>query len=177
MNSEAFLNANDHTRIYECSYYHDPNRWESVSSELKEKLRNQNWSEFIKYLDDEGKISDEINELPNDQGGIYMFFIQGPTLPASEMYLAYIGRARSTRTQNIKKRVREYLRESTQPNARPKISRLFRHWKDYLYVKYFPTKDNDLVLQGESLLIRAILPPFNDDIPDKMEFKEPQKAF
>ena len=36
---------------------------------------------------------------------------------------------------------------------------------------------NDLIKAGEATLINAILPPFNSDLPEKIEFKEPQKAF
>lgn len=177
MNIDAFVNANDSARIYECTYYHDPTRWNSIPKDTKEILNSQKWSGYIKYLDPEGNVSDAIKNLPNNEGGIYIFFIQGPTLPSAEMYIAYIGRALFTDGQNIKKRVSQYNRESKRNNARPKISRLFRHWKDYLYVKYFSTKDNELIQQGESALIKAILPPFNDDIPEKIEFKQARKAF
>ena len=115
--------------------------------------------------------------MPNDAGGLYLFFIQGQTLPSSEMYLAYVGRALYTDSENIQKRVRRYLWESTYIKGRPKIKRLFRHWKNYLYVKFCYTKDNKLIEDGEKTIIRAILPPFNSDLPDKIEYKDPIKAF
>ena len=177
MTRDAFITDNDYTKTYECIYYHDPKRWSETPTLMKQILNNQSWSDYIKYLDGNGHISDKINQLPNDEGGIYMFFIQGQTLPSSEMYLAYIGRARCTTNQNIRKRVKEYLRESSRKNGRHKIKRLFRYWKDYLYIRYFSTKDTTLIEEGERTLIRAVLPPFNDDIPDKIEYKAPQNAF
>lgn len=103
MNIDAFVNANDSARIYECTYYHDPTRWNSIPKDTKEILNSQKWSGYIKYLDPEGNVSDAIKNLPNNEGGIYIFFIQGPTLPSAEMYIAYIGRALFTDGQNIKK--------------------------------------------------------------------------
>ena len=38
-------------------------------------------------------------------------------------------------------------------------------------------KDNERIVQLEGYLIHSILPPFNDDIPYKIEIKTPQKAF
>lgn len=93
------------------------------------------------------------------------------------MYLAYVGRALYTDSENIQKRIRRYLWESTYIKGRPKIKRLFRHWKNYLYVKFCYTKDNKLIEDGEKTIIRAILPPFNSDLPDKIEYKDPIKAF
>ena len=93
------------------------------------------------------------------------------------MYLAYVGRAYYTEKENIRKRVKRYLWESTSKKGRPKIARLFRHWKDYLYIKFCYTTDNDLIEAGEATLIRAILPPFNSELPDSIIYKEPQKAF
>ena len=37
--------------------------------------------------------------------------------------------------------------------------------------------DNERIVQLEGYLIHSILPPFNDDIPYKIEIKTPQKAF
>lgn len=177
MNIDAFLTNNDITQSFHCKYYHDPSRWNEASVEIKKAISALPWSDYIKYMDDEGKISININNLPTDAGGLYLFFIQGQTLPTSERYLAYVGRALYTRTENIQKRVKRYLWESTSPQGRPKISRLFRHWKDYLYIKYCYTKDNDLIKAGEATLINAILPPFNSELPDKIEYKKPTKAF
>lgn len=177
MDIEAYLTTHDDTLRYHCKYYHDPNNWNNCPSEIKEALSEEQWTDYIKYLDEDGNLSPELDHLPKDQGGIYVFFIQGQTLPFTEMYLAYVGRAQSTDAQNIRKRVKEYLRNSSKKNARPKIARLFKYWKDFLYVKIFSTKDNDLIIRGESALINSILPPFNSDMPESISYKEPVSAF
>lgn len=177
MDIDAFVTNNDQTRVYECKYYYDPSQWEEASSKVKTSIQNLTWSDYIKYIDSEGNVSKELDVLPNDAGGLYLFFIQGTTIPFSEKYLAYIGRAKYTSTENIRKRVKRYLWESNQKQCRPKIARLFRLWKDYLYIRFCSCTDNDLITAGESTLINAILPPFNSDLPEKICFKEPQKAF
>lgn len=177
MDIDAFINANDQTLVYQCKYYHDPVRWNKAPSEIKKAINELPWSDYIKYLDNDGKVSPRLDQLPNDAGGLYLFFIQGPTLPSSEMYLAYVGRALYTESENIRKRVKKYLWESTYKNGRPKIARLFRHWKNYLYIRFCFTTDNTLIEAGEATLIRAILPPFNSDLPDNIKYKKPQKAF
>lgn len=178
MDIDAFIQRNDQTMTYQFTYYHDPVRWNAVSDDIKTTINSLPWSDFIKYLDNEGKVSKELNKLPKDAGGFYLFFIQGPTLPPSEKYLVYIGRAFCTDKENIRKRVKHYLWESTSKRGRPKIARLFLHWKNYLYIRYCSTKDNDLIEKGEATLIYAVLPPFNSDLPDKkVVFKEPTSAF
>lgn len=177
MNIDAFIEADDRTPAFHCKYYHDPERWNEASPKIKSEINALPWSDYIKYLSEDGTLSTGLNALPNDAGGLYLFFIQGQTLPSSEMYLAYVGRALYTDSENIQKRVRRYLWESTYIKGRPKIKRLFRHWKNYLYVKFCYTKDNKLIEDGEKTIIRAILPPFNSDFPDKIEYKDPIKAF
>lgn len=177
MDIDAFVTNNDQTRVYECKYYHDPSLWKEASLVVKTAIQSLTWSDYIKYLDSEGKLSKELDNLPNNSGGLYLFFIQGTTVPASEKYLAYIGRAKYTDSENIQKRVKRYLWESNQKQCRPKIARLFRLWKDFLYIRFCSTTDNDLITAGESTLINAILPPFNSDLPDSIIYKEPQKAF
>lgn len=176
MNRDSFLSKYRESALYMCPYYLDPNRWERTPKDIRDNLQEQSWSDYIKYLDADGNLSEELNQLPDNEGGIYMFFIQGQTLPKFEMYPAYIGRALHTEDQSVQKRVKCYLRES-KGNKRPKIIQLFESWKDFLYVRYFHTIDNNLIEIGEKMLIRAILPPFNSEIPDRIIIKSPQKAF
>ena len=122
MDIDAFVTNNDQTRVYECKYYHDPSLWKEASLVVKTAIQSLTWSDYIKYLDSEGKLSKELDNLPNNSGGLYLFFIQGTTVPASEKYLAYIGRAKYTDSENIQKRVKRYLWESNQKQCRPKIA-------------------------------------------------------
>lgn len=178
LSRDTFLSRYDENKKYDWVYYHYPERWSEVSLGNMASSKNEShWSDFIKYLDDDHSISQSIRNIPNDSGGIYVFFVQGPTIPFLERHVAYIGRAKKTRTQNLRKRVMEYLPESEKKNSRHKIYRLFRYWKDYLYIRYLTCSDNDTIDNLEKLLIHAIFPPFNDKIVEKIIIKQPKKAF
>ena len=43
-------------------------------------------------------------------------------------------------------------------------------------IRYYKSTDNNFIDEGESALIKAILPPFNTDMPN-YTIKQPQKAF
>ena len=75
----------------------------------------------------------------------------------------YIGRAKKTEKQNLRKRCKEYYSEE-----RPKIGRLLRSCWKYIYIKYLPLEDNVLIDRVEAELINTILPPCNDKIPNKV---------
>lgn len=80
------------------------------------------------------------------------------------LYLAYIGRARNTPYQNLRKRVSEYAKEK----ERLKIVNMKRFWSPYLYVQYLPLplESNDRIDELEKELIKMALPPFNDKYPE-----------
>ncbi|WP_405143256.1 hypothetical protein MHI48_05205 [Paenibacillus sp. FSL H7-0942] len=119
-----------------------------------------------KFLDSNGKeMHAEMDDLPNNTGGIYFFYIRPGILPNTE-YLVYIGRAQSTTAQNLKKRCRSYFQKY--PQERPKINSMIREWGPYLYIKYIELKDNNTINDLEKKLINSFLPPFNDEIPNKI---------
>ena len=176
---DTFLSRHDENKKYDWVYYHYPQRWSDVKlgNNTAEFLKEDNWSGYIKYLDEGHSISQSVKNIPCDKGGIYVFFVQGTTIPFLERHIAYIGRAKMTDHQNLRKRVMEYLPESQKKNSRHKIYRLFKYWKDYLYIRYFPCTDNHIIDQLEKQLIHAIFPPFNDKIVDKIVVKPSVKAF
>lgn len=137
------------------------NEWQDFPEELK-GIVNRPWSE-IKYFDGD-TLNPEINTIPNNCGGIYLFCIKPNVIPDVHLYLAYIGRAQKTPYQNLRKRVKEYATE----DDRPKICELKRHWGSYLYLRYLPmpNEDNNCIKRLEKELIKAILPPFNDRYPE-----------
>lgn len=102
--------------------------------------------------------------MPNNCGGIYIFLIKPNVIPDVHLYLAYIGRAKKTNYQNLRKRVSEYACE----NERLKIVNMKRFWSPYLYVQYLPlpSETNDCIAELEKELIKTVLPPFNDKYPD-----------
>jgi hypothetical protein len=176
MRLDAFITTNDVNKLYDVIYYHTPQRWDNIGT-LDPKIEITDWSEEIKFLDsNELDISNEVKNLPQDSGGIYVFFIKGQIVPFFETYLAYIGRAQFTNSQNLKLRCSSYYYEFFKEKTRPKIHRLIDRWGKYLYIRYLPLKDNEQIKKLEINLINGILPPFNDEIPE-LKIKQPEPAF
>lgn len=170
----AFIEEDETNISFQVYYYHNPKRWNDNLIRINNPIRDiNNWSSEIKYLNVLGDdISQEIKTLPSDKGGIYMFFIKGLNLSFVENYILYIGRCKYTNAQNIQKRAKEYFRDN-----RPMIKKMFRLWKDHLYYRYCPDVDNSKIDSDEIQLIRALLPPLNETIPDKLEPQETVPAF
>lgn len=57
------------------------------------------------------------------------------------------------------------------------IQEMFENWKNDLYYRYFPDTDNYAIKKNEIALIRSIVPPYNEDIPNKIEEQPKIKAF
>lgn len=170
---QAFVRS-DGNKEYEVSYYHNPARWGANRLPLDSPLRDiSNWSQEIKYYNVNGTdVSDAIKQLPNTTGGIYVFYLKGENLSFFENYILYIGRCQYTDKQNIRKRAKEYFKDN-----RGLVSIMMELWKNNLYYRYFPDTDNDRIINNEVLLIRAILPAFNETIPDTIDIQNSVPAF
>lgn len=172
MYRRAFID--DENKLFDITYYHNPNRWAEFAIDQTNPIANEaNWSKEIKYLNDANDdVSDEIKNIPNNTGGVYMFFLKGKTLPFIEKYIVYIGRCQYTEDQNIRKRANEYFKDE-----RDFIKGMFNHWKSFVYYRYFPDTDNNRIKANEALLLNAIWPPFNPTIPNKIEIQPAINAF
>lgn len=176
MKIDAFITTFEENKLFDVTFYHMPSRWNAIDkTDLTMKI--EDWSDEIKFLsENEMDLSDEIKSLPEDCGGIYMFFIKGLVLPYFETYLAYVGRAQFTLHQNLKKRCNSYYYEFFKQDRRPKVSRMIEKWGKYLYLRYYRSTDNGYIKRIEEKFINGILPPFNDEIPE-IKINEPEPAF
>lgn len=148
----------------------DPHLWDKCGQEIIDSI-NTTWSE-VKFLDESTyTLHESMGFLPNDKGGIYIFIAKPNIIPGSHLYIFYIGRSLITKSQNLRKRCSEYYKDK-----RPKVSRMIKNWGKYLYIRYLPLDDNDFISELEKTLINSILPPCNDEIPNK-EIKAVVKAF
>lgn len=139
-------------------------------------LSFSNW-EKIKYLNENGDgFSDEIETVPHNKGGLYLFYVKCEIISGITEYPFYIGRAQLTGHQNLKKRVKEYFQKYSRSDERPKITRMFKYWSKDLYLAYFTLDDNDDVIDLEKQLINYLLFPMNDEIPNQV-IKQAIKAF
>lgn len=160
---------------HQVSFHIFPELWEEFLCEGID-LGSISWME-TKFLSEDGaELNDGMSNLPNDKGGIYVFYTKCNVLPGISNYLMYIGRARVTDDHNLRVRCRKYFGEYSRENGRPKIQRMIGQWGKHLYLKYIALDDNDLITRLEASLIKSIVPPFNDDIPDK-KIKAAVKAF
>ena len=57
------------------------------------------------------------------------------------------------------------------------IKKMFRLWRNHLYYRYYASTDNTFIDKAEATLIRAILPPMNEKIPDKVNVQPAVPAF
>lgn len=148
------------------------NVWDKFDNSLKAIVKSE-WKE-VKFLDDNGeKLHTDMNKLPNDYGGIYVFVLKPEIIPKTHMYILYIGRCKYTTHQNLRKRCCEYFNEK----SRPKISAMIHLWGKYLYIRYLPLKDNGIIKKLEDELIRTIYPPCNDKYPDRVTRMAMKAAF
>ena len=119
------------------------------------------WHE-VKFLNDTcDSLNTDIENVPSNEGGIYIFTIKSDIIQNTHIYILYIGRVKLTTNQNLKKRLKEYYRDT-----RPKIMFMRETWGSNLYIRYLPLTDNNLISNLEKELIRVILPPCNDDYPE-----------
>lgn len=131
----------------------------------------------IKYLNDDGTdFHTDIDFLPNDKGGLYMFYINCPIIKGITEFPFYIGRAQLTEGQNLRKRCREYFLKYKSDNERPKITTMFKYWGKDLHLSFIVLADNLNIVDYEKKLINSLLLPMNDEIPDQ-EIKQAVKAF
>jgi excinuclease UvrABC nuclease subunit len=136
----------------------------------------KNWL-TIKYLNDEcNDFSPDVETIPDEKGGLYLFYAKCPIIPGITDYPFYIGRAQLTEGQNLRKRVKEYFHKFRKDNERPKITRMFKYWSEDLHLAYFVLEENADVIDFEKIIINSLLLPMNDQIPDQ-EIRQAIKAF
>ena len=136
----------------------------------------KNWR-AIKYLNAIGdNFNESIETVPNDKGGLYLFYVKCPIIAGITEFPFYIGRAQLTEGQNLRKRVKEYFSKYRRDDERPKITKMFKYWSSDLHLAYLALDDNDTVIGFEKNLINSLLLPMNDEIPEK-EIRQAIKAF
>ena len=173
MKHSAF-DLGEHLRLREVSYKVSPLLWEKW--DLGIDLSFKNWTN-IKYLNQEGDdFHHDIDKVPNDKGGLYMFYVKCNTISGITEFPFYIGRAQLTDNQNLRKRVREYFTKFAKENERPKITTMFKYWSKELNLAFIALNENFEIVDIEKKLINSLLLPMNDEIPDK-EIKQSVKAF
>jgi len=146
--------------------------WDKFDNSLK-TIVQADWYE-AKFLDDTGSnLHNDMINLPNNCGGIYIFILKPEVIPKTHIYILYIGRCKYTVYQNLRKRCCEYIKDTN----RPKILAMINSWGKHLYIRYLPLVDNDVIESLEDELIETIFPPCNDKYPKKVTRMAMKAAF
>jgi hypothetical protein len=97
--------------------------------------------------------------IPEESKGVYSFLVD-PRLAAhpGTRFLVYIGKVED---QSFRERYDQYLRDKTNPKARPAVLNMLRMWEDHLWFCYAPITDVALIGDLEDDLITAFVPPVN----------------
>ena len=146
--------------LFQLTFDLDVVKWATMDEEIKAVV-SDGWSS-IKYLNDAGELSDDIRNLPNDCGGIYLFLLKPDKIPSLHRYILYIGRARRATNFGLRQRCSTYISDT-----RPKVHRMIHRWGQDLYLYYLPIHESDeFISKVERELNRVIIPPCNPQIPD-----------
>lgn len=174
MLSSAF-DLGEHIKLRKLEYSVSPKLWQRHKLP-KIDMSFHKWNS-IKYLNTNGTdFSTDISKVPNDKGGLYLFYAKCPIIVGITEYPFYIGRAQLTSGQNLRKRVKEYFQHYKRDVDRPKITKMFKYWSKDLYLAYLPLAKNKNIIDFEKVLINSLLFPMNDQIPEK-EIRDAVKAF
>lgn len=145
-------------------------KWETCDPNVKQIVSGP-WKN-IKFLNMDGTgINEDIDKVPNDKGGVYLFVLKPNIIPNIHIYLMYIGRARKQRNFSLQKRCRSYLWDN-----RVNIAYMREMWGKELYFYYLELDDDDIIKKVERELIRVIIPPCNSAIPDQYVSYMPETA-
>lgn len=142
-----------------------PSLWKKIDKGIFELIHSARWTTFKFYGPDQSR-SLEVGKISNTKGGIYIFFIDPGIISGQQKILTYVGRAENTKSQNLRKRIREYYGYMPPDTRRVKIGRMLKNWWEFLYCSYIELTDNKIIDSIESELINVLLPPMNDTRPD-----------
>lgn len=140
--------------------------WRNIDPYVLRVVKGGEWKTFKFYTDDH-KRSHELRNISNITGGVYVFYITPDVIPENHRILMYIGRARLTENQNLRKRISEYYGYAPPNDERPKLADMFKEWWEDVYCSYLELScANEEIDHIEAELINKLLPHCNDAIPD-----------
>lgn len=120
----------------------------------------------IKYFaDDCNKLSNEVDNLPDDSGGVYIYSIENGIFPSLGSYIMYVGRARKTPSENLRMRAKSHFSQYKRHEENERLEKLFDNWDQYVYLSYLPIDGNNIIDLVEDQLITALTPPCNKEYP------------
>ena len=150
MKQSAF-ELGEHLKLREVPYKISPLLWEKWDIDID--LNFNNWT-TIKFLNDTGDdFNEDISKVPNNKGGLYLFFVKCKTISGITEFPFYVGRAQLTKGQNLRKRVREYFTKFAKEDERPKITKMFKYWNKNLHLAFIEVDKNEEIIDLEKKLL------------------------
>ncbi len=147
------------SKVLTCSFELNIDKWSTISPDVKTTV-SSGWQN-IKFLNDAGTdLNKDIACVPDDCGGVYSFVVRPDVIPGLHRYILYIGRVQRKKDFSLRKRCRNYLKDT-----RPLIAQMRELWGKELYFFYLPLGDDELIKKTEAELLRVIIPPCNSQIP------------
>jgi hypothetical protein len=126
MNESAFL-LGEELELRKVEYKLHRDLWNQFNFKNLD-LSFENWIK-IKYLNaNANDLNGDVENIPNNTGGLYMFYVKCEIIAGITEYPLYVGRAQYTEHQNLRKRVKEYFHKFANKNERPKVTRMFKYW-------------------------------------------------
>jgi hypothetical protein len=99
--------------------------------------------------------------VPKDKAGVYSFVACSCVAEHPfASYLLYVGKT----DRNFRARFLEYFREKDNPKGRTYIVDMLKQWDGWLQFYYAPLPPNEISMAEEALL-RALVPPMNEELP------------
>lgn len=153
--------------LFQVDFELNIDKWDTMDEGIKSFV-SSGWK-CIKYLNEDGTaVNDNICNLPNDCGGIYIFILKPDIIPQNHRYIMYIARAHRATNYSLRKRCATYINDT-----RPKVARMISRWGRGLYLYYLPINGtDDFIDKVERELLRVIIPPMNSQIPDHYTLPE-----
>lgn len=125
-----------------------PHLWKSYDG--KPKLR---WKKLAFHKNSRNKI-------PRSPG-VYAFFARPAIADLDVGYLMYVGRAKDS----LRIRFGKYLTSEMSPyKGRPKMATMLYQYAGYLQFRYAALKSPATVVRVEKKLIKAFMPPVNEQV-------------
>lgn len=159
------------------TYTMAPELWGKFNLDGLDKIDFTKWNS-VKLMNETGNIfSEQIDKIPTEFGGIYIYTINPGIIPSCGSYIMYIGMASKSAHENLRNRVKSYQKEVGVNYTRERLHRLFAKWGPYVHVHYLPIdEDKETIQELETRLIATMIPPCNADIQAKF-VKRAVRAF
>lgn len=140
-------------KLYSVTFKLKPQHWQAYDSLVELRWNTVRFGES------------NISKIPDDRGGVYTFVVLPRIAKHPKCaYVVYVGE-----THEFRQRYRSYVRDRTDPKARPLVKVMLSLWDGYLGYCYAPITRTDLIHQVQDNLIKTFDPVINRLYPKDVQ--------